>query len=165
MTDINQQIAEGIALERAGKEAEAIEHFRRLAEQYPDHALVIFEYAGAYDFAGREAEAVPHYRRARELGLPEAELMRWYVQFGSTLRNVGELEEALAVLSEGCARWPENAALRVFRAFALLSLSRDREAALDLLDLAIQHIHTAEMASYARAIRWYTDDLKGLNPP
>jgi tetratricopeptide (TPR) repeat protein len=165
MTDIDQQIAAGLALERAGKEAEAIEHFRQLAEAHPDHARVMFEYAGAYDFAGREAEAVPHYRRARELGLREAELMRWYVQFGSTLRNVGQLDEALAVLSEGCARWPENAALRVFRAFVLLSLTRDRETALDLLDLAIQHIHTADMVDYARAIRWYTDDLKGLNPP
>ena len=36
--------------------------------------------------------------------------------FGSTLRNVGELEESEKVLREAVTRYPDDAALRVFLA-------------------------------------------------
>lgn len=89
MNDLDAQIEAGRRLERDGKEQEAIEHFRALAERYPDNPRVRFEYAGAHDFAGQEAEAIPVYREAMCLGLSDDDLPRAYVQLGSSLRNVG----------------------------------------------------------------------------
>src|SRR6187549_961575 len=118
MSDLQTRIAAGCALEKDGSEQEAIDYFQKLAEEIPDNALVEFEFGGAYDFAGQEAEAIPHYRRAMKLGLPDDELARAYVQLGSSLRNVGEFDEALQLLTEGVAKFPEHRALKVFLAFA-----------------------------------------------
>lgn len=160
MTDMDHLINIGVELERAGKEAEAIEHFRQLVEQYPDNARVIFEFAGAYDFAGQEPEAVPLYRRAMALGLTGEDERRVYVQFGSTLRNVKAYDEAIALFDEGIQRFPDWPSLRVFRAYALESAGRQKEAITELLELAIEHIQTPDMVQYKRAIRFYTDDRK-----
>src|SRR5687767_385542 len=102
---IETAIARGEAMERDDP-AGAIRHFHDLAVRHPDDARVMFAYAGALDFAGREAEAVAPYRRARELGLADDLLPRWYVQFGSTLRNIGAHAEAVALLTEGQQAYP-----------------------------------------------------------
>jgi tetratricopeptide (TPR) repeat protein len=80
------------------------------------------------DSAGREEEAVGHYRRAFELGVPAGELAGASLGFGSTLRNVGELDESVRVLSEAVERFPEHRALRVFLAYSLWSAGRQADA-------------------------------------
>ncbi len=158
MNDFGSRVAAGRELERAGHYEEAIQHFRRLLDEYPSDPRAHFEYGGAFDSAGQEAEAIPHYRRAMELGLFGDYLPRAYVQLGSSLRNIGLYDEAIAVLDEGCRRFPDQPALRVFRAFALESAGRSRDALTDLLELVIDQVQTPDMKNYARAIRFYTDD-------
>lgn len=158
MTSFEQQVEIGLQLEREGKDDQAIEHFRQLLAQYPDDARAHFEYAGAFDSAGRESEAIPHYRHSMEIGLSGDYLQRVYLQLGSSLRNIAAHDEAVEVLREGCAKFPNDAALRVFLAFALESAGRGRDAITELLELAIREIQTAEMKDYARAIRYYTDE-------
>jgi tetratricopeptide (TPR) repeat protein len=160
MSDFEARIAIGNTLEREGKDDEAIAHFKALLDEYPDQPRAHFEYAGAFDSAGREAEAVPHYRRAMEMGLPEEILAQAYVQFGSTLRNIREYDEAARLLREGAARFPDHAAIRLFLALVLHSAGEDRAAVIDLLELAIQHIQTPDMQRYQRAIRYYVDEVK-----
>ena len=106
MSDLDAQIETGRQLERDGQEQEAIEYFRALVERYPDNPRVRFEYAGAHDFAGQEAEAIPVYREAMRLGLSDDDLPRAYVQLGSSLRNVGQHQEAVDLLTEGLSRFP-----------------------------------------------------------
>ena len=114
--ELGVAIAEGEALSRARRGEEAITHFRRLVERYPDEPRTHFALAGAFDHGGMEAEAVAPYRRAMGLGLAGNELSRWHVQLGSTLRNVGEVDEAVRLLSEGRERFPGEAAIRVYLA-------------------------------------------------
>ena len=153
-------VAEGRALSRSGRSEEAILHFRRLAERYPDRPRAHFELAGAFDSAGLAAEAVAPYRRAMELGLAGEDVPRWYVQFGSTLRNVGEVEESVRLLTEGRDRFPDDAAIRVFRALALASAGRNRDALVELFDLVLGETGAIDLRGYERAIRAYVAQVR-----
>ncbi len=125
-----------------------------------DEARREYEVGGEHDSAGREEDAIAHYERALELGLDEELMPGLLLQYGSTLRNVGRLDDALAVLSDGVARYPDHAALRIFRAFALASAGRDREALVDVLNLARTRIDAPEIRRYARSLENYTRDLE-----
>lgn len=160
MPTLDELITTGEALERAEKYDEAIAHFEQVVTQFPDDPRAYFEYGGAFDCAGREAEAIPQYERALAMGLSGDDLPRIYVQLGSSLRNVGRLEDAIRLLTEGCERFPEQPSLRLFRAFALFSAGRYKDVSLDLMELVIQHAQTPDMHMYRRAIRFYTDELK-----
>jgi Flp pilus assembly protein TadD len=156
----DQEIARIWELNREGREAEALAVAEALVERYPDDPRAHFEYAGALDYQGREAEAVAPYRRAQALGLAGDDLPRLYVQLGSTLRNVGEVEEAERFLAEGRRRFPDHAGIQVFHALALVSAGRSREAVVALLDLIATHADKIDLDGYDRAIRAYTDELR-----
>jgi tetratricopeptide (TPR) repeat protein len=156
--DLKSLIDAGLALERDGREQEAIDYFRELLDQHPDSALIAFEMGGAYDFAGREAEAVPHYRRAIALGLPEELIPRVMLQLGSTLRNLGEVTDAVTLLSDASQKYPNNRGLRVFLALALHSSGQSQRAIVTLLDTLL--LDPDELDGYARAIGEYTDLLR-----
>lgn len=101
---IESEIAAGWDLFGAGRREKAIEHFWRLAERNPGDLRTHFEFGGSLDAAGHEAEAILEYRRAIGMGLSGAAAPRALLQLGSSLRNVGEHEEAVRVLSEGRGR-------------------------------------------------------------
>lgn len=159
---IAELIARGEALER-DDEAAAIAYFAELSARFPENASVLFAYAGAFDYAGREADAVAPYRQARELGLTEDELKRWYVQFGSTLRNVGEYAESVAVLSEGHTRFPDDVAIACFLALAQHSAGEPARALRTALEavLAESAAGRIDLRRYDRALDWYAKDLTG----
>ena len=111
------------------------------------------------DSAGREEEAVVHYRRAFELGFPDEELAGASLGFGSTLRNVGELDESVRVLSEAIEHFPEHRALRVFLAYSLWSAGRQADAMRTLVAALYVGGPAPELERYRRAITGYADDL------
>jgi cyanophycin synthetase len=109
-----------------------------------------------HDRAGREAEAIPEYEDALRLGLPEATAQRALLGLGSSLRNVGRFDDAVRVLEEACGRFPDDAALRAFRALALSSAGRCEEALGDTLLLVAERV---DLAGYERALREYAGEL------
>ena len=111
------------------------------------------------DSAGREEEALAHYRRAFELGVPDEKLAEASLGFGSTLRNVGSLDESVRVLSEAVERFPDHRALRVFLAYALWSAGRQADAMRSLVEALYVGDPPAELERYRRAIKGYADDL------
>ncbi len=122
-------------------------------------ALHEYEAGGLDDSAGRADEAIPHYERALERGLPRELEPRCRLQLASSLRNVGRIDDALAAFDDAIARFPDDAALRLFRAFALADLGREREALADVIDLARTRIDAPEIARYARSLENYNHDL------
>ena len=128
-------------------------------------AQEVYEHGGVHDSAGRAEEAIPLYERALELGLPPELVPRALVQLGSSLRNVGRTGEAASLLSEARVKYPEDAAVAVFRAFVLIDQGRAREAALDLLELVRTRLDTAELRRYARSIENYTRELAERGEP
>lgn len=121
-----------------------------------------YEQARALDRAGREEEAVVHYDAAWRLGGPPPEEDRagFLLGYGSTLRNVGRLDESLAVLDAAVAEFPDDQALRCFRALALHSLGRHPEAMAAMLDVALGlRAGSPSISRYARALGEYRDLL------
>jgi tetratricopeptide (TPR) repeat protein len=111
------------------------------------------------DSAGREEEALAHYRRAFELGIPDEELASASLGFGSTLRNVGDIDESVEVLSKAVERFPEHRALRVFLAYSLWSAGRQADAMRSLVEALYVGEPAPELERYRRAITGYADDL------
>lgn len=124
-----------------------------------DEAEREYELGGEHDSAGREEQAIPHYERALALGLREDLVPGALLQLGSSLRNAGRNEEALALFDDAVARFPDHAALRLFRAFALATAGRDREALVDVLELARTRIDAPEIERYRRSLENYTRAL------
>jgi tetratricopeptide (TPR) repeat protein len=146
-------------LNRSGNFEAALQESRQLVTRFPDNPRPHFVLAGTLDFQDREAEAVPPYQRAWELGLVGDDVSRFYVQYGSTLRNVGQFEEAVRVLQEGRARFPENAAIQAFLALALFSAGRAAEALATALSILIESSTTVDLHGYERALREYVVTL------
>jgi predicted Zn-dependent protease len=163
MTDeqrIEDDIARARDLMREDCAKEATSLLQKLAEDFPRSAQAQFEFAGALDFQGREEEAIEPYFRAAALGLPAEDVPRLHVQLGSTLRNVGMLDEAEDLLSQGRQQFPDYAAIQAFHALALTSLGRAEEAVATLLELLVAHAETIDLDGYQRALREYAVDLR-----
>ena len=124
-----------------------------------DEAEREYELGGEHDSAGREEQAIPHYERALALGLRESLVPGALLQLGSSLRNVGRNDEAVALFDDAVARFPNHVALRLFRAFALATAGRDREALVDVLELARTRIEAPEIERYQRSLENYTRAL------
>ena len=164
MTDANAafdaEVARSWALNREGRAEEALAVVKGLVERYPDDPRAHFAYAGILDYRGREKEAVAPYLRAQELGLSGDDLPRLYVQLGSTLRNVGKAWDAAHLLEEGREEFPDYAAIRAFRALALVSADCAEEAVVELFDLILANAAAFDLDGYERALREYAEQLR-----
>ena len=139
---------------------EGIAAMRDLADACPaGDGRAAFELAGMYDSMGFESEAGTEYEQALKLGLDKARHAQLAVQYGSTLRNLGRLDEAIAVLSAAPTHESTGSAPRVVLALALHSAGRKDEA----LRVAIEaQIET--LPRYQRSMRNYTAALTAPAP-
>jgi len=119
--------------------------------------------AYAYDREGREREAIRHYDRAYQLGVPADARRRFLVGYGSTLRNVGRAEEAIALLAEAAAADPGYPAYAAFLALALMSAGHPRAALAAMLGCALDAVPPGLWDGYDRALGEYQREL--LEPP
>jgi tetratricopeptide (TPR) repeat protein len=127
------------------------------AERGPDDARGMFERAGARDSAGLESEAEPLYRRALDLGLDDEHRPQAVIQLASTIRNLGKLDESLALLR---AEWerdpgsPFHDAAAAFYALALASSGDAMRATSIALTALAPHLprYTRSVTGYAGAL-------------
>lgn len=133
----------------------AIAAMRELAgERGPEDPDALFELGGIHDSTGFEAEAHELYAAARERGLSGARLAQLNIQQGSTLRNLGRLDEAIAMLE---ATEPDPSigdARAVFLALALRDAGRPDEALRLCIEALVPHLprYRRSAAAYARAL-------------
>lgn len=138
--------------------AEVIRRIDALAgERAADDAVALFERAGARDSAGLEAEAEVLYRRALEIGLDDERRTRATIQLASTIRNLGKIDEALALLRaeyDRDPRGPLHDAAAAFYALALVSNREPERAASVALQALAPHLprYTRSVTGYAREI-------------
>ena len=121
-----------------------------------DSARAAFGRASAQDSTGRSDLAVPLYRQALELGLDPALRRRAVIQMASSLRNLGEASESVALLSvERDAGSDElNHAVSAFLALALADTGREREALAVALSALAPHLprYQRSLANYAQEL-------------
>ncbi|WP_040165362.1 tetratricopeptide repeat protein [Microbacterium gorillae] len=128
-----------------------------------EHPVALFERAGARDSAGIEGEAEPLYRAALAAGLDPMRRTRAVIQLASTIRNLGKVDESLAMLaaeydaSRGGPLADEAAA---FYALALTSVGDERRAASVALTALAPHL-----SRYTRSVTGYAAELLGPARP
>lgn len=81
-----------------------------------------------HDHAGREAQAVPEYQRALQLGLDPADERTALICLASSHRNLGQLNQAQAVISRARRKYPRDPAIEAFTALILLDAGQPRRA-------------------------------------
>ncbi|MFF9586817.1 tetratricopeptide repeat protein [Streptomyces achromogenes] len=115
-----------------------------------------FERACAWDSTGHSDKAVPLYREALALGLTGYKGRRARIQLSSSLRNVGQPEEGVKLLTPELDAPSDELddAVRAALALCLSSLGRDREGLSLVLGALAPHLprYQRSMANYARAL-------------
>jgi tetratricopeptide (TPR) repeat protein len=128
-----------------------------VAEKPVTDAAAAFEAASARDFLGLEPEAEPLYRRALELGLDEKRQPQAVIQLASTLRNLGQLDESIALLEAQLAAHPDDrwaGPAKAFLALALVSRGDERRAS----SVALEAL-SGYLPAYGRSVRAYAAEL------
>ena len=139
-----------------------IEVLLPIAHEHPQHPRVLYEVGGAYDTAGKERTAASYYERALQAGLSGDELRRCYVQYGSTLRNLGELAGSAALFERARAQFPGSASLAVFEAISLHACGRLNEAVASLLEVVAAGVQSPDLDRYKPAIRGNASYIRSL---
>jgi Tetratrico peptide repeat len=134
-----------------------LENMERLVAELPaDNAVGLFERAGSLDSTGHSDLAVPLYRRALELGLPGQRRRRAVIQLASSLRNLGQAAESVALLTAERERESDDLddAVCATLALALVDTGREREAVAIAVTALSRHMtrYRRSMANYARLI-------------
>lgn len=118
--------------------------------------VVAYERGSAFDSTGDPERAVGHYREALAAGLSGSLRRQATIQLASSLRNLGEPEQAVELLTAELAAGSDELddAVRGFLALALTSLGRDREAAALALGALAPHLprYQRSLAAYAREL-------------
>ena len=133
----------------------AVERMKLIvAERAPDDPDARFEMGGAYDSCGYEEEAAAEYAAARAHCLRGARLAQLNIQQGSTLRNIGLVDEAVTMLR---ATEPDPSigdARAVFLALALRDAGEPDEALRVAIEALIPHLprYRRSATAYARAL-------------
>ena len=124
---------------------------------------MLYETGGAYDTAGDESTALGFYERAMDEGLDGDLRRRCFLQYGSTLRNVGRLEDSLALFAKARAEFPDSVALGVFEALSLHAAGRLNTALASVLLLLTDHVDVDDINRYKPAIRGNAAYLASLD--
>ncbi|MGD1065562.1 MAG: tetratricopeptide repeat protein [Vulcanimicrobiaceae bacterium] len=129
-----------------------------LASERPDgDPLAAFERACAFDSTGFSDRAAPLYREALSSGLTGVRRRRATIQLASSLRNLGQAEESVALLRGEQARTSDalDDAVAAVLALALADTGHEREAVGVAVGALAKHLprYNRSMANYARILR------------
>lgn len=129
------------------------------AELDPDDPRGAFERAGARDSIGRTAEAVPLYREALAGGLDDDRRRQAAIQLASSLRALGEADEAVRILAAELERDERHLEpqVRAFYALALADAGREREA----VGVAVEAVGSV-VTRYRRSLVAYGQDMTAM---
>ncbi|MGG7508092.1 tetratricopeptide repeat protein [Plantibacter sp. YIM 135249] len=128
-----------------------------VAERPAGDAAGLFEAAGARDSAGLEAEAEPLYRAALAAGLDEERRPQAVIQLASTIRNLGQVDESVAMLRTELAAHPDGPLADAAKAFLALSLAT-RGDTLEATSIAVGAL-AGHLPRYRRSVTGYAAEL------
>lgn len=127
-----------------------------VAELPAGSALGCFECAAALDSTGHPDRAVPLYEAALDTGLTGERRRRAVIQLASSVRNLGEAQRAVDLLTAELDAGHDalDGAVRAFLALALVDAGREREGVAVALTALSEHLprYTASLARYAAAL-------------
>ncbi|MBE1554192.1 tetratricopeptide repeat protein [Sporosarcina limicola] len=153
------KLEEAIQLRSEGELDKSNELLADLIADFPDDALVNYQYAWSFDVLGLEANAVPYYEKAIQLGLNKRDELGAFIGLGSTYRTLGEYNKSKTTFEKGIKHFPENNALKIFYSMTLYNVGEHSKAMETLLTCLSQTTNDSEILSYKKAIEFYADKL------
>jgi tetratricopeptide (TPR) repeat protein len=127
-----------------------------VAELPAESPVGLYERASAQDSTGHSDLAVPLYRRALELGLDDDRRRQAVIQMASSLRNLGQASESVALLTTERDSGSDELddAVDAFLALALVDVGREREAVSLALTALSRHMtrYRRSLSNYAQAL-------------
>ena len=136
-----------------GQFAEILPRLKSLDARHPNIAEIVYQLAWTCDTLGRHDDALPAYEKAVALGLPPNELSGALLGLGATLRTLGQLVRATAVLRSGKAQFPDNREFDVFLALVLHAQQKHAEALQLVLEVLCDTSEDPGLTAYQRVIR------------
>jgi tetratricopeptide (TPR) repeat protein len=123
------------------------------ARESPHDVAAQLDAAYACDRDGLEAEVIVFYDAAHALGANDPEFL---IGYGSTLKNVGRLDESLAILARAEREPNVSKAARAFRALTLHRAGKS-DAAIAVL---VRLVAELDVPRYRPALESYADELE-----
>ena len=160
--DWEQRLADAWASLDQLSEEQFLALIERLTAELPtDSGIGRFERAAAQDSTGHADLAVPLYRQALQQGLTGERRRRAVIQLASSLRNLGQPEESVTLLTIELDAGSDHLddAVRAFLALALVDAGRAREATALALEALARHL-----PRYQRSLASYARHLVGVSP-
>jgi hypothetical protein len=153
-----QERVDAIWADDALSDQARIDRIDRLAAERPaGDAIALFERAGARDSAGLETAAEPLYRAALERGLDDERRTQAVIQLASTIRNLGRVDESLALLRTEYERDADAPLHDATAAFYALALASNGDAA-TAVSVALKAL-APHLPRYSRSVSAYADEL------
>jgi tetratricopeptide (TPR) repeat protein len=143
--------------------ASFIDAMRQLTAELPaGHAVAHFEMGAAHDSTGSPQQAVELYALALAGGLTGLRRRRVQIQMASSLRNLGQAEQAAAMLFAELKQPSDelDQAVSAFLALALADLGREREA----ISISLSALSTY-LPRYNRSLARYAQALQSNEAP
>lgn len=156
---MNTELDKAIELRKNNKHDEAFKILELLLKSSPEDPDVNYQMAWTFDSLGKESEAAPFYEKAIANGLV-TDRDGAMLGLGSTYRCLGEYEKSIQMLDKAISEFPENRALKVFRALTLFNLDDSESAVGQLLLQLLDTTNDSSIKSYERALRFYSDKLR-----
>ena len=129
-------------------------------ESQPRDPRLTYELAGAHDAAGKEREAIRWYDEALALGLREPHRHRALIQKAASLRNLGDLDQAAALLDDLGRQRPGSAAVAAFRALVRCDAGESGRAVADLIEALLAHAGDADDDAYREVLHRHARELR-----
>ena len=161
--DLDAQLDQIFAARDRSNMQPTIDALTPLHEAHPENPRVLYEIGGAYDTDGQEEIAAKFYEQALAHGLEGDLLRRCYLQYGSTLRNIGRFEDSLNVFNQARQAFPDSPSLAAFQAVSLHAADRSNDAIATLLEVLAEHVDTPDIDRYTPAILGNAAYIRGLN--
>ncbi len=147
------------ALREAGRHEEHLAAAKAQVAAHPSDVRAQIEAAYGHDRNNLERDAIRHYDEAYRLGVPAELQRRFLVGYGSTLRNVGRIDDAVAILGQAIADDPGYPAYVAFLALALLSSGHTKAGMAALLGCMLDVAKPGVFDGYERALGEYHREL------
>ncbi len=154
-----QTIDDVRGLREAGKHVEHLAAAKAYVVEHPGDVLAQIEAAYGHDRNNLEGAAITYYDEAYRLGVPAPLRRRFLVGYGSTLRNVGRIDDAIAILGQAVADDPAYPPFAAFLALALGSAGHHQAALATLLGCTLDVAKPHAFDGYERALGEYYAEL------
>jgi tetratricopeptide (TPR) repeat protein len=155
--DWEQRLADLWASIDGYTETEFLARMEQLLTELPvDSAVALYERASSLDSTGHPELAVPLYRQAFAIGELGDRRRQAVIQLASSLRNLGQAAESVALLTAERERASDHLddAVSAFLALALVDSGREREAVSLALTALSHHMtrYRRSLSNYARLL-------------